>query len=431
MKKSSYLTFLTAFLLFSISSIRVSGQDKELKAGYYLTIAAYSKNKEHYAKAYADKVRSDGHEVAYDFFPKKNYYFVYLKYYDDFNTSIRDLYQTRKNTEFDDCWVYVMRQSEVVEKALNKEVSSLNDMFAARFSDTDEEEVDETEEPISSTKDTNENLSDKNEQVLLSDEDKVIESSSSKASEIPSSIAEEKTNSKNVFLSLFFGRTGKEVQGQVQLIDASNHELLRKYDGNKVIAMDDPNNGNGDLILISDVFGYKKVQHDFNYLDPIDSEEYPYVTNIEDTIVVNFELGRYTKGDIATMYNVFFYKDAAIMRPQSKYEINELTSMLKENPQMKIRIHGHTNGSAHGPIIKMNDGASNYFSLSSDDKKSIGSAKKLSQERASMIKQYLENEGIDSRNIEIKAWGGKSELHHKHSSQAHKNVRVEIEVLQD
>ena len=131
------------------------------------------------------------------------------------------------------------------------------------------------------------------------------------------------------------------------------------------------------------------------------------------------------------MYNVFFFNDAAIMRPQSKFEISELVAMLDENPKMKIRIHGHTNGSAPGKIITMNDEATNFFSLSKDDKTSIGSSKKLSQERASLMKNYLVTRGINPKNIDTKAWGGKAKIHNKFSSEAHRNVRVEIEVVDD
>jgi len=431
MSKSICVLFLSAFLFFGISHMSIS-QSKDLKAGYYLTIGAYAKNKEQFAIAYTDKVRSMGFEAAYDFFPKKNYYFVYLKHYDDFNTSIRDLYQTRKNTEFDDCWVYVMRQTEVAEKALNKEVSSLNDMFAARFSDTSDDQMGDSErsEEESDLDQVKSNLESKDEQVELSEDEKTMQSAEVKSA--PEAVEAIKNNdSKHLFLSLFYGRTGKEVRGQVQLVDATNHRLIKKYDGNKVINLKNPKNGNGDLILISDVFGYKKVQHDFNYEEPLDEEEYPYVTSIEDTLIVNFELSRYTKGDIITMYNVFFFKDAAIMRPQSKFEINELVAMLKENPQMKIRIHGHTNGSAHGKIITLNEGSTNFFSLSGGNRTYIGSSKKLSHERASVMRKYLINEGINPSHITTKAWGGKSEIHHKLSDQAHKNVRVEIEVVED
>jgi outer membrane protein OmpA-like peptidoglycan-associated protein len=425
MYKTIFFIFLTTVLLFNNSANLVFSQSTQLKAGYYLTVAAYSKNNEDYAKAYTKKIREMGIEAEYAFFPKKNYYFVYLKYYNDFNTPIRELYQTRKNTEFDDSWVYVMRNTEVIEKALNKEVSSLNDMFAARFSDTSEVKEIDKEQQVEEL-----DLENEKGQIKLTEEEKEISETKTTIDKTQPILSKE-TIGKNVFLSLFYGTNGKEVKGQVQVVDASNHKLIKKYDGNRVITIKDPKNGNGDLVLISNVFGYKKVQHDFNYYEPLDDEQYPYVTSIEDTIIVNFELGRYNKGDIVTMYNVFFFKDAAIMRPISKFEINELVSMLKENPSMKIRIHGHTNGNSHGKIITLQEGSDNYFSLTNENKTYIGSSKKLSLERSMVMKNYLVSQGINHKNIETKAWGGKAEIHHKLSNQAHKNVRVEIEIVEN
>jgi outer membrane protein OmpA-like peptidoglycan-associated protein len=72
----------------------------------------------------------------------------------------------------------------------------------------------------------------------------------------------------------------------------------------------------------------------------------------------------------------------------------------------------------------------NYFSLTGT-KEGFGSAKKLSLERAEVIRDYLVNEGIDSKRIEIKAWGGKQPIFDKLSTRAQENVRVEVEILED
>jgi type II secretory pathway component PulC len=63
--------------------------------------------------------------------------------------------------------------------------------------------------------------------------------------------------------------------------------------------------------LTCEVFGFRKVQQDINYQNP--EGEGIQVEN--DATVVPFELMRLQKGDIAVMYNVYFFKDAAIMRP--------------------------------------------------------------------------------------------------------------------
>ena len=103
---------------------------------------------------------------------------------------------------------------------------------------------------------------------------------------------------------------------------------------------------------------------------------------------------------------------------------------MKENTKYRITLHGHTNGRAAGTIITMGE-AKNFFELTPDVKKGIGSAKDLSRERAEVIKDWLVANGIAADRMEIKAWGGSRMIHDKNSVNARKNVRVEVEVLQD
>jgi len=67
----------------------------------------------------------------------------------------------------------------------------------------------------------------------------------------------------------------------------------------------------------------------------------------------------------------------------------------------------------------------------SDTKEGRGSAKRLSEERALVIKEYLVNQGIAADRMEIKAWGGNRPLYDKNHSLAQSNVRVEIEILEN
>ena len=145
------------------------------------------------------------------------------------------------------------------------------------------------------------------------------------------------------------------------------------------------------------------------------------------TIVVKFDLVRYYKGDKAIMYNVYFYNDAAVMTPESRYECNSLLQMMKEVPGYRIMLHGHTNGNYHGKIVTMGEDK-NFFSLD-NSRSTMGSAKDLSRNRAETIKQFLVANGIAADRIEVKAWGGKRPLYDKHGVNAKKNVRVEVEIL--
>jgi outer membrane protein OmpA-like peptidoglycan-associated protein len=103
---------------------------------------------------------------------------------------------------------------------------------------------------------------------------------------------------------------------------------------------------------------------------------------------------------------------------------------MRDNPRYRIRLHGHTNGSAHGRLITMGE-SKNFFELTSDVKNGFGSAKDLSRERAEVIRRWLLANDVSADRMDIKAWGGSRMIHDKNSVHARKNVRVEVEVLQD
>jgi outer membrane protein OmpA-like peptidoglycan-associated protein len=209
------------------------------------------------------------------------------------------------------------------------------------------------------------------------------------------------------------------------VIDPDKLKKVGSYKGNAAVRITSPSNKSGTVSFVCEVFGYRKVQKDIDYTAP----QGDGITTEGGSVNVPFELVRLQKGDIAVMYNVYFFKDAGIMRPESRYEVNSLLEMLKENPNYRIKIHGHTNGGSHGKIISMGDNQ-NFFSLTGS-KEGFGSAKKLSEERARVIHNYLTTNGIDPTRTVVKAWGGKRAIHDKHSTRANENVRVEIEILED
>lgn len=231
--------------------------------------------------------------------------------------------------------------------------------------------------------------------------------------------------SKNFLFKIIRDNDQQELQGDVDVIDLDKTKKATSYKGNQNVAIA-PVNKSGNISLLCEVFGYRKMQKEINFNQPQESEG---VEMNGDQAVVKFELTRLKKGDIAVMYNVYFYKDAGIMRPESRYEVNSLVDMMKDNPKYKIKIHGHTNGSAAGKVISLGE-SKDYFSLT-DTKEGFGSAKKLSQERSEVIRDFMVSEGIDAKRMQIKAWGGKRPIHDKMSAHAQSNVRVEIEIMED
>lgn len=231
-----------------------------------------------------------------------------------------------------------------------------------------------------------------------------------------------------VFFSLFNATNNRVINGEVQIIDGDRNVLIKKVKANDYELLPDPKNKSGKLILIADVFGYRKVQHVLNYREQIKKGSHYYDKIFGNFVVLDFDRVRYHKGDIATLYNVYFFNDAAVMLPESKYELNSLLEMMKEQPY-KVVLHGHTNGNARGKII-MRDSDQNFFSVNSDVKEGYGSAKELSKRRAETIRAWLVANGVSEDRIEIKAWGGARMIHDRHSARAKQNVRVEVEVLE-
>ncbi len=137
-----------------------------------------------------------------------------------------------------------------------------------------------------------------------------------------------------------------------------------------------------------------------------------------------------TKGETETLNYIYFFRDAAVLRPESKYEVDRLVKLLKDHPEENIRIHGHTNGNDKGPIIRLRDGSKDFFSNTPENTvDDYGSAVKLSELRALVIRDYLVVNGINIKRMSIKAWGGKKPLFKVDDEKAEANVRVEIEVL--
>lgn len=417
---------LLFFILLFALSFGTSAQET-LDEGYYVTIGVYAKSKEAYAKRYADKATSMGYNAAYGYNPKRNYYYVFTTYSRNFQEALDDMRAIRKVEEFDEAWVYVHMatmdtsvplteaEKEVVEqkdKALEKTVTQeLSDIYKEKFENTDSvaqtseetiaEEVEEEEEVVESEKE--EATTESTKLLTLSDI--------------------------QVEFKMLNARNQQPVEGKIQIIDAERSKLLDVVESNERISLRDPNNGTGRLILISERFGYRKAQKEIHYYNPmLDSAREDIY--IDDAYTVVFDMIRYHKGDIATLFNVYFYKDAAIMTPESKYEINQLLDMMKENEHYRIKIHGHTNGNRPGKIITRQENQE-YFSLNDDNIEDYGSAKRLSEERAKEIRDFLVSKGIAEDRMEIKAWGGKRMVHEKHTNKARYNVRVEIEILEE
>ena len=357
-------------------------------------------------------------DAKFELNPYRKLYYVYVLSTADQTLAINEARRLREESEFTDTWVYFGTLGD-------KQIGADDDFAGHDINPVTAQKINEVkkddERKISSRK--------TNQETATGAAEPIAENSA--APGVTSNSTEDKMKSldensgKGFFFKVFRAVDNVAVEGDVDAIDTEKTKKFGTYKANVSVRL--PNNNMKQVSFVCEVFGYRKVQRDIDYLNP-DAEG--LLKDESGAVIVPFELMRLQKGDIAIMYNVYFFKDAAIMRPESRYEVNSLLEMLNENPKYKIRLHGHTNGNAAGKIISMGKESKNFFSLN-DTRDGFGSAKELSEERADLIRQYLVSNGIDPARMEIKAWGGKRNIHDKHSPRAQENVRVEVEILED
>jgi outer membrane protein OmpA-like peptidoglycan-associated protein len=404
--------FFSTFLL-SLPTAASSVEQLSDEAPNYVIIGAF--------KFHRNAIRFTQHvsrdlklNAKYEMNSSRNLYYVYVLSTPSREQAIAEARRLRDESELKDTWVYYgslgkqQRGSTVTSMDINPVTGKAIEHVAT--------------EPITPDKKDPEPA-----ETTVPPDDAPVDETTTASTKPQLTIDDDITGKSFVFKIFRAGNDTAAVEGEVEVVDVDKARKLGTFKGNMPVRVAEPKGESGDLSLACEVFGFRKVQRTLDYANPADED---IRINSEGSVEVPFELVRLQKGDIAVMYNVYFFKDAGIMRPESLYEVTSLMEMLNENPKYKIRIHGHTNGGASGKIISMDDKSTNYFSLS-NTKDGFGSAKKLSFERATVIKKFLESKGVDAKRMEIRAWGGKRPIHDKHHTRAQENVRVEIEILED
>lgn len=411
MKKNG-LIFMLALVFASVLSSLANPVQPEGKSNY-VVIGAFAV-REH-AAIWVETAKKLDLEAQFDLNPTRKLYYVYVLETTDWDLAVFEAKKLRSRSQFNDTWVFTGTLGDNQATAgVDKNPETEKELVMLPAREAGPEENKEVAEVKVEAPRQDPGIGEKAPVENKVEPAGVVANNEKR---------EEESGGKGFIFKVTF--EGKPMTGDVDLVDGTRLTKVASYETNKRIYLK-PVNTTGKVEARCQIFGYRKAQVNFNYNQPETTEG---VTIEDGNVVIPFDLVKLKKGDFAIMYNVFFYKDAAIMRPESQYEVKTLLTMLNENPRLKIRLHGHTNGGSAGKILEVGE-SKNFFSLSGA-KEGFGSAKALSEERAGVIRQYLMAEGIDGSRVEVKAWGGKKPIHDKKSNKAHENVRVEVEILED
>lgn len=420
--KWSRCLLIIFFAALLVSNVNVSFSQSSSKLdNAYVVIGAFSIERN--AQRLVDYAREKEITVEYKIHPTKELYYVF----EEVEDPLTERRRIKENfPEFYDVWVY--------EGVLGRDLS--NQPASQKVVATSKGTTQGSQEVINVTR----SVVDGNSGEMRSSGASDLELDAANEEQAVSRASEETTgpitiepkeNTYYLYLNTYNAKNLKEVKGKVNVIDPVRAKQLKEAKSHTIEEIRDPNNGSKSVKLATNIFGFKEVQQSIILDNPVNDTTSSFVHTIGDSIIVDFELQRYKKGDVLVMYNVYFFIDAAIMKPESIYELNSLLDMLQENENLVVKLHGHTNGNSHGKILHLDLDDKNFFSLNANHKEDAGSAKKLSEYRAYTIQHWLMEQGIDEERIDIKGWGGKKMLFDKLDNQAFKNVRVEVEILEE
>lgn len=120
------------------------------------------------------------------------------------------------------------------------------------------------------------------------------------------------------------------------------------------------------------------------------------------------ELKKTEKGKSFILDNIYYQTGSDEIFPESIIILNEFASFLKDHPEMKVEIQGHTDntGNAQENI-------------------------QLSQKRADKVVQFLQEKGVDKNNLSAKGYGAEKPIANNNIADGRaKNRRTEFLVLE-
>ena len=397
---------LTIFISLSIC-FNVDAQEQyDLGYGYYMVVAAYKATTPQLALRYTNQLNNNGYQAAYGLSAIKNMYFVYIKQYNSYSTAIADIRNIRTTTPFNDAWVHVHE--------INRQAQPIAKEPEVQTNTKDQLETTPVIKPIP--------------EVGKVDSIRYI---SKNKSEQTTTIAEADDGKQLVYFEALDARTQLPVDVSINFRDPYTNKLLDTLRAQTAKRISPPVNQENLIEVSVNTFGWLADAISFNFEQPInDSTEY-FLKYSGDTLLLLFDMHRMRRGDIQTLYNVYFIPDAALMKESSKAQLMELLAMMNENPNLKIRLHGHTNGNSRGEYYRLIENDTVFFALNRQHEKTSGSAKQLSFDRANTIKRYLVHHGVSEARVEVKGWGGRKMIYDKMSKANIRNIRVEVEVIEE
>ncbi len=357
---------------------------------YFVTIGVFAKQDN--AVRYTAKASKAGFHAQYAINPEKKLYYVYLLQTNEKRKAFAFLIKLRAESDYKDAWVFNGRLGE-------------------------QPVVEIKQEPVIET------VIVKEEPVVVVETPPVVKIDSSTIVKPPPA----KKVAKGKFFEFQFlnEETGNEVRGEVHLSESNKAAQYQAFKANELIDLVAPRNAGGTYFLTTIAPGYKALETQINFKDPLTSSS---GTGPDGELIIPLTLKRAKRGDYIEFNNVSFYRNSVIMQPQFQVEMDGLADLMKENQNYKVKIHGHCNGNEPRDMILLGT-STKFFETDPGNEKKTGSAKDLTEYRAEAARRYLVSQGITVDRILTKGEGGKMMIYPQTSVYANYNDRIEVEIV--
>ena len=193
--------------------------------------------------------------------------------------------------------------------------------------------------------------------------------------------------------------TSKPLEAYFQLIDLNTGDTA-------VQATADKANGSY-LVVLPASEDYALMAEHSGYLYHSEQFDLDFDQGIS-TYEKNIKLQPMKAGNSVVLKNVFFDTDKFVLKPKSKTELERLSKLLNDNPELKIEIAGHTDNQGNPSANQL-----------------------LSENRAKSVMEFLIRTGTDSTRLTYKGYGQKIPIASNDTKDGrHQNRRTEFKIIQ-
>lgn len=192
--------------------------------------------------------------------------------------------------------------------------------------------------------------------------------------------------------------SGEPVEATITLTDNSTNEEIATFESNaetgKYLVTLPAGKNYGISVRAEDYLFYS---------ENVDLREKQNFRKVEN----NIQLQKIEIGKSIVLRNIFFDTDKATLRDASKAELERLYDIMKNNPEIRVEISGHT-----------------------DNVSSASYNKELSKERAKSVVDYLVDKGIKKSRMEYAGYGFEQPIAtNKTEEGRQKNRRTEFKII--